>query len=144
GHGITYRSVRESIAASATGWPSCSSGSCGRRCWPASSRSRWSARRCGSIRTSSAASVPCRSGFPDQLHARRKGLLQQPYVTCDRDEVVAHAHEAGGLLCIDGEAARRLSVLRGSGNGRLLGLGEGRVVPRTGLVEGDRQIVVTE
>ncbi len=39
-----------SIAASATGWPSCSSRSCGRRCWHAISGSKSRGCRSGSIR----------------------------------------------------------------------------------------------
>jgi cytochrome P450 len=49
-----------SIAASATGWPTCSSRSCGRRSWRATWTSRWSARRPASTPTSCAASASCR------------------------------------------------------------------------------------
>ena len=74
---------------------------------------------------------------PDRFHAGRKSLLQQPDVACDRDEVVAHLDEFGGLLGIDREPAGRLAVLPGGGDRRLLGLREVGMVEGAGLAQRD-------
>ena len=70
---------------------------------------------------------------PDRRDARGEGLLQQPDVARDRDEVVAELHELGGLPGIDGEPAGRLSVLLRRRDRGLLGLREAASSKAPGL-----------